>query len=174
MGCPDKPRAADARPACRAMASDKQLGFLRKLLGEKDLTNIDAPTDPAALSVREASALIDALMAAPRKQVTEAAVELESGIYRTADDRIYKVYTNQARSRMLAKLLVLEPGQEPRWEYAGTAYRFVQADQRMTLEQAKQFGAIYGVCCNCGATLTDEGSIEAGIGPVCAKKGNWA
>lgn len=69
---------------------------------------------------------------------------------------------------------MLEPGQEPRWEYAGTAYRFVQADQRMTLEQAKQFGAIYGVCCNCGATLTDEGSIEAGIGPVCAKKGNWA
>jgi hypothetical protein len=40
----------------------------------------------------------------------------------------------------------------------------------MTLDQAKAFGALYGACCNCGKTLTDERSIEAGIGPVCARK----
>ena len=34
---------------------------------------------------------------------------------------------------------------------------------RMSLADAKAFGALYGCCCNCGATLTDETSIEAGI-----------
>jgi hypothetical protein len=38
----------------------------------------------------------------------------------------------------------------------------------MSLEEAKAFGRLYGVCVRCGATLTDEQSIEAGIGPVCA------
>lgn len=34
--------------------------------------------------------------------------------------------------------------------------------QRMTLEQAKQYGHLYGVCVRCSATLTDEESIAAG------------
>jgi len=29
----------------------------------------------------------------------------------------------------------------------------------------------FGICCCCGATLTDPNSIEAGIGPICA--GKW-
>ncbi len=66
------------------------------------------------------------------------------------------------------KLPDVTDGEKASWEYQGAAARFVKAEQRMTLEQAKAFGAIYGVCCNCGATLTDETSIEAGIGPVCA------
>lgn len=40
--------------------------------------------------------------------------------------------------------------------------------ERLTLEQAQEFGRLYGVCGICGATLTDETSIAAGIGPVCA------
>ena len=46
----------------------------------------------------------------------------------------------------------------------------VRRGKRMTLEEAKQFGAIYGFCCQCGRTLTNEQSIEAGIGPICAGK----
>lgn len=30
---------------------------------------------------------------------------------------------------------------------------------------------LYGVCCRCGRTLTDENSISEGIGPICATKG---
>ena len=41
---------------------------------------------------------------------------------------------------------------------------------RLTLERAKELGHLYGRCIRCGATLTDEGSIAAGIGPVCATK----
>jgi hypothetical protein len=43
--------------------------------------------------------------------------------------------------------------------------------RKMTLDEAKAFGKLYGTCCKCGRTLTDEGSIAAGIGPVCAGKG---
>jgi hypothetical protein len=57
-----------------------------------------------------------------------------------------------------------------RFEYDKGAIRSLTADDLMTLEQAKEYGAIYGVCCNCGATLTDETSIELGIGPVCRSK----
>lgn len=41
---------------------------------------------------------------------------------------------------------------------------------RLTLEQAKTYGALYGSCVVCGRVLTDEKSIEAGIGPVCQGK----
>lgn len=46
---------------------------------------------------------------------------------------------------------------------------------RMTLAEAEEYGLLYGVCCVCSATLTDETSIARGIGPVCAgKAGYWA
>ena len=35
----------------------------------------------------------------------------------------------------------------------------------MTLEQAKEFGAIYGVCCNCGADAHERGEHRAGDRP---------
>lgn len=41
---------------------------------------------------------------------------------------------------------------------------------KLTPERAKEFGHLYGICCVCGATLTDEKSIAAGIGPVCGRR----
>lgn len=35
---------------------------------------------------------------------------------------------------------------------------------------AREYGALTSHCSFCGLSLTDEGSIEAGFGPVCAKK----
>lgn len=37
----------------------------------------------------------------------------------------------------------------------------------ITLDEAKEFGALYGTCCVCARTLTNEESISQGIGPVC-------
>jgi len=42
--------------------------------------------------------------------------------------------------------------------------------ERMTLDQAKEWGARLGHCAVCGKTLTDNKSVNAGIGPVCIKK----
>jgi hypothetical protein len=35
---------------------------------------------------------------------------------------------------------------------------------------AKAFGKAWSCCCVCGRTLTNDGSIEAGIGPICAER----
>ena len=40
------------------------------------------------------------------------------------------------------------------------------------VEAVKEIGRSLGRCCVCSRTLTDESSIEAGIGPVCAQRFN--
>ena len=41
---------------------------------------------------------------------------------------------------------------------------------KLTLQEAADFGHIYGSCCICSRELTDELSIALGIGPVCGKR----
>lgn len=38
------------------------------------------------------------------------------------------------------------------------------------LQAAMKYGKLSGRCCSCGRELTNDGSIEAGIGPICAEK----
>ena len=38
------------------------------------------------------------------------------------------------------------------------------------LQAAMKYGRLSGRCCSCGRDLTNEGSVEAGIGPICATK----
>lgn len=45
----------------------------------------------------------------------------------------------------------------------------ISEDTLVSLEKAQDFGKLYGVCIRCGRTLTDEDSIAAGIGPICAQ-----
>jgi hypothetical protein len=114
----------------------------------------------------------------------------EDGMYLTADSEIFKVQWNRASGsghRLYAKQMVgygaagrvvqftkanaeAQDGLEIVFEYAPGAMRQLTAAEKMTIEDAKAFGALYGTCCVCGRTLTDEKSIAAGIGPVCAGK----
>lgn len=55
------------------------------------------------------------------------------------------------------------------WEMAPGMVRQLSLNDRMTLDEAKAWGKLYGQCIKCGRTLTDEASIEAGIGPKCAE-----
>lgn len=56
------------------------------------------------------------------------------------------------------------------FEYVPGAMKLLAAEGRkMTMAEAKEYGALYGTCCRCGRTLTKEKSIERGIGPVCGK-----
>lgn len=54
------------------------------------------------------------------------------------------------------------------WEFTAGLLRLLTADQRITAEQAKQFGVLYSRCVYCSRKLTDDRSIAAGYGPVCA------
>lgn len=153
----------------------KQVAFADTLGAERAL---EVPTFE---SKKAASAWIDWALKQPKshvaKMVTAAVGELESGMYRNSAGDIFKVYKAvHGSGKMCAKVLhITHPFGDLQasveFEYVGLAAKHVTADQRMTIEEAKEFGAIYGVCCVCGATLTDEGSIAAGIGPVCS--GKW-
>lgn len=100
----------------------------------------------------------------------------EDGMYRTADGTIYKVqHAVHGSGRLYAKRLqVTDHGDgEPAtvtFDYAPGAVHTLTPDDRMTLDQARAFGALYGTCIRCGRTLTDDDSIAAGIGPICAGK----
>lgn len=115
----------------------------------------------------------------------------EDGIYRNPQTgQIFKVYhTVHGRNVQVAKeLVVMEESDrytkrvrgkdvtvKAEFVYRGMApLRTLTASMQMTLEEAKQYGAIYGVCIRCAATLTREESIERAMGPVCAGKANWA
>lgn len=92
------------------------------------------------------------------------------GMHRLEDGSIYKCQVaHHGSGNKYAKLLIVEDG-VGRFQYAPGAVRKLSDATLMTLEEAKSFGALYGVCCVCAATLTDERSIAAGIGPVCAAR----
>lgn len=157
-------------------ASEKQANFIRTLWAQKHM-----PGDVEAIigvlrNPGEASKMIDALKAtedqAPSVERPQAQADLEDAIY-LIDGEVRKVYhTVHGSGQQVAKVWDTD---SLRFEYAGKrGLRGLTPAHKMTLEQAREFGHVYGVCCNCGATLTDERSIEAGIGPVCAGQGHWA
>lgn len=120
-----------------------------------------------------ASKVIDVLKAAPYPpkdaRPSETPSEAPEGMHRL-DGKIYKVQRSPESGRLYAKQLM---GGGNHWEfmYAKGAIRRLSESTMMSLEEAKEFGLLYGVCCVCGRTLTNEDSIAAGIGPVCSGKG---
>jgi len=128
-----------------------------------------------------ASTLINYLKEAPRKSVQKDNGEIE-GMHKVGVD-IYKVQravhgSGNLYAKKLDTVCVEQPDYDTNtggiykgvFNYAPGAIRLLSQETLMTLAEAKEYGALYGVCCQCGATLTDENSIEAGIGPVCGKK----
>ncbi len=122
------------------------------------------------------SALKDAITDARSKAAAErkaASADTEEGFY-VKDDTVYKVQIAvHGSGRPYAKRLVVaeyDGVKSALWEYAAGAVRELKPEHKLTLEQAKEFGKLYGVCVRCGTVLTDEFSIENGIGPVCITK----
>ena len=110
---------------------------------------------------------------AAERQPVERKVEAEPlthGMYRK-DGVIYKVQKAvHGSGHLYAKVLIVDGPGEGHFEYAQGAVRTLTAADRMTAEEAAEFGRLYGMCIVCGATLTDEESIERGIGPICRGK----
>jgi hypothetical protein len=95
------------------------------------------------------------------------------------DNEIYKVQiAHHGSGRPYAKILLKFFDDDGKlthceWDRAkGAQYRLPKYGRRMTLEEAQEFGKLYGWCCRCGTILTNETSIAEGIGPVCAGK-SW-
>jgi hypothetical protein len=138
-------------------ASEKQIAFLTTLTSER-VSPVEIVLDN--LTSKEASDLITLLLNSPRKT---SAVELELGMYKTADGEIYRVQRSRESGNLYAKRLDLIEG----FVYEQGAIRKITASDRMTLDEAKLFGVETGMCCVCGAFLTDPVSVARGIGPIC-------
>jgi hypothetical protein len=164
--------AAPATPAQRA--------FLSKLIADAAELGVTLHHDLDALSKHSASYAIDGAKLAisearrqqpvrrPARDTQGPAETVTEGMY-LADEVIYKVQRAvHGSGNLYAKRLVVDEYGSARFEYAPGAIRTLTAEHKMTLEQAKAFGALYGSCVVCGATLTNEDSIAAGIGPICA------
>lgn len=140
----------------------------------------------APLTRKGASNMIGWLSGLPKKATAKAApaapakqerVELEDGMY-LFDGNYYKVqHAVHGSGNQYAKVAVIEDVPSHlgaahdevtvRFEYARGVVAKLRPEHKLTYEQAKAFGALYGTCCRCGKTLTDELSIALGIGPVC-------
>jgi hypothetical protein len=155
-------------------ASEAQLRMVNARRSAKGLRPL-AALELLAIDVDEELAMVAAMP--DTKRPTEATA-ITDGMYRK-NDQIYKVQKAvHGSGHLYAKRLVKldEPRQMARgirtheFEYASGVVSILTPADKMTLEEAKTWGALYGTCCCCGALLTDEKSIEAGIGPICAGK----
>lgn len=137
-------------------------GFTRREASEMIERLKPVAEEARAESNRQAMAAREAVRTASK---TVPAEEVTDGMY-LKDGIVYKVQiAKQGSGRLYAKTLT-----EHGFEYTPGAIRSLRPEHKMSLEQAKEYGKLYGVCCVCSRDLTDEESIAAGIGPVCAKK----
>jgi hypothetical protein len=159
-------------------ATDKQVAFIERLRVERGVPVLKG----LSFTKREATMEIERLLAMPKAppashpQAATKAEPLTDGMYRK-DETIYKIQRAvHGSGHLYAKRLVPGDGYGAKasFVYAPGAMKVLTLADKMTLAEAKEWGALYGTCCVCGRTLTNEQSIEAGIGPVCAGKGQWA
>ncbi len=161
------------------LATPAQVSYATRLMDERSVDIEPYGLDCLDVTLEEMpmpmiSGLIDYLKTIPRPAVSTEnakAAELEAGMYRL-DGEIFKVQRAiYGSGRMYAKRLVVEglegPETEIWFEREPGAIRRLRAEHRMSLEEAKAFGSLYGVCCVCARTLTDEVSIREGMGRKC-------
>lgn len=154
--------------AARPM-SDRQLSFINALVKDRDLTDDDRDLVSITNTMTEASFLIDRLTRRPMKVAKhDDGAPIGLGHYLQVDT-VYVVVKSQA-NRLYAKKLVSTQRGTARWEYAPGAMNHLRHSDRLTLEDARAMGTRLGVCVICGRTLTDQDSVERGIGPVCAAR----
>ncbi len=180
------------KPAIPNAATHKQIMYIVSLATKRgyDVRAMVAETDESGeivlnasgecspkITKKAASASIEKLrdprseIDAPKIDVKPVEkIELEDGMYRF-NDRIFKVqHAVHGSGRQYAKELTQYDDGSWGFEIARGMIFKLRPEHKMTLEEAKEFGALYGTCCVCGRTLTNEASIEAGIGPICASK----
>lgn len=113
-----------------------------------------------------------------RSDSPEGKAAATEGMYRTSEGRIFKVQRAvNGSGNLYAKELkrdvavgnVFGAVDQGRWKfvYSPGTIRKLRLEDKMTVDQAREFGALYGTCMICGRTLTDETSIAHGIGPIC-------
>lgn len=93
--------------------------------------------------------------------------EIREGFY-TMDGDVLKIVLSQTGNLYANKMVIVDD--DVSWVFMkGIMRRVERSAKRLTAEEAGKYGKLHGICIICGRTLTNEDSIERGIGPVCAE-----
>jgi hypothetical protein len=89
-------------------------------------------------------------------------------------DQVVRVRPSRSGGRYAQRLAIewdeRRNEQVARWVYVpGLVFRLGEA-RRLTEAEAAEWGLRFGFCAVCGRSLTAEGSVAAGIGPVCRRR----
>lgn len=96
----------------------------------------------------------------------KAAPKLSVGFYAYGAG-VAEVVRTKDGIRLYAKILDVHTG---RWTYSPGAMSHLKAEDRLTVEQAAALGKRWHRCMVCGRELTNDDSIDRGIGPICLNK----
>jgi len=167
------------------MATEKQIAFMEKLAQEKDYP---LPLGYKSWASGKASKLIDDLLhlnkpvqslksstgrfITPFPKLSIKDEFIEAGFY-CLDGEVVKVQLNLAGTKLYAKHLTQIKGGTWYFNYEHGLIAKLTQNMKLEREQAAAFGKIYGYCCICATRLTNEESINKGIGPICAGKQGW-
>jgi hypothetical protein len=181
-------------PPARPLVSDARMNLIRNLRSEWQAIEDEAAKfagRPAARpawkdpeTAAEASAMItkaieaksskraerDMAARAARVQASPVtAADVTEGMWTIGED-IFKVQVAvHGSGRLYAKRLTADGFERA----VGAMARIAREGTRMTAEQAKTYGSLYGRCVACSRTLTDETSIGHGYGQTCAENNGW-
>ena len=123
-------------------------------------------TDPGSHIVDTEPIVVPERIERPR---VERAEPITEGWYDLHGSIIKVQQAKYGSGRLYAKRLVEDDGGW-RWRYESGLVNDLDDADRLSVEQAQKYGRLYGICVVCGRVLTDETSIERGIGPVCSRR----
>lgn len=164
--------------------SERALNFAHSLLSEREpfgpvadaenTNSIEAAHELInGMNSSEVSRFIDGMRTQPvrpRRSRAES-VHVGEGIFKMGGT-IYKVQRAvHGSGHLYAKKLI--PSEDPDYKrghfvFEPGAITRLRPEHALSVTEAAAYGRLYGFCVVCGRTLTDEQSIAAGIGPVCA------
>jgi hypothetical protein len=165
----DGPSVPQQRGNAR-LVTPAQVGFLRKLLAQRQHNEQVDIERLEELPFTQASEMITRLKDAPYKAEPKSARYIpEDGFY-LVDDTFYKVVTSERTGRPSARMWDAEI---EKWEYVGQRpFKFLTKDHVLGAEGAAKFGELFHRCVFCTKQLTREESEKVGYGPDCAEKHN--
>jgi len=136
------------------------------------ITKLDRLARPLVRPTSPTSAPVIHQRSVPVGEHQYPTLDSHAGMYRNPlTEEIFKVQKAvHGSGHLYAKILIVHSEGSAEFEMASGMVRKIRLAWRMSIEEARKYGALYGVCVRCGRTLTDEYSIANGIGPICAGK----
>lgn len=157
----------------QSRTASKAIDMLKAQIAAHPAPVRTAPAAPVVTSAASATATV-----ADDDKVTEP------GMYRrAADGVIFRVKFNKQKTRIYAERIITTPDLDDdgvqilhadgrpsfttTFEYGYKYLGTLRASDRMTLEEATEYGAAFANCMVCGRHLKNPKSVALGIGPVC-------